>query len=170
MLDAATLTVNGLPLTNTNIVLYAGWNLVGYPSLNTSRTFADALVGTGYDALEGFNASSPYFLSVINDMDIMMPGHGYWVHVPSDTVWTVVNSIPTPPIQEEKEIPSPIQDEVAEPDEHEEKEVSEQSSSKQNDIGLRKENLAVPSIPSGLLFIIGLLLICVQLRLRRKDN
>jgi hypothetical protein len=69
--------------------LFAGWNLVGYPSL-TQKTVSDALAGTGYDRpLEGFNATAPYRISQLADTYMMRPGEGYWMHVPVDTVWIV---------------------------------------------------------------------------------
>ncbi|MCK4266583.1 MAG: right-handed parallel beta-helix repeat-containing protein, partial [Thermoplasmata archaeon] len=89
---SATLTVTGaIPLT-TNIPLYAGWNLVGYPSFNGSP-ISDALAGTGYDKpVEGYNASAPYRITQLADSYLMKPGEAYWVHVPADTIWTVDNS------------------------------------------------------------------------------
>ena len=82
------LTVMGNELTSTSINLYAGWNLVGYPSL-TEKNISDALVGTGYDRVEGFNTTAPYRISQCADSYMMKPGEGYWVHVPADTVWIV---------------------------------------------------------------------------------
>jgi len=85
-----TYTVMGrIPTSNsTTITLKAGWNLVGYPSL-TQRTLAVALAGTGYIAVEGFDASNVYRLKTLGDMYMMKPGEGYWVRVPADTNWIV---------------------------------------------------------------------------------
>jgi hypothetical protein len=88
------LTVQGYEAAGTQITLYAGWNLVGYPTLNTTRTIAEALAGTGYDAVEGYNTSEPYRLSQLADSYVMTPGEAYWVHVNADTVWTVAARIP----------------------------------------------------------------------------
>jgi hypothetical protein len=88
-------TVKGTQAVSTDITLYAGWNLVGYPTLNTTRTIADALAGTGYDAVEGYNATAPYRLSQLADTYVMTPGEAYWVHVNSDTVWTVTAEVPS---------------------------------------------------------------------------
>ncbi|MCK4266549.1 MAG: FG-GAP repeat protein [Thermoplasmata archaeon] len=83
------LTVYGNVSTSTSISLYAGWNLVGYPSL-TEKTISESLVGTGYDkSVEGFNATAPYRITTLADSYMMKPGEGYWVHVPADTVWAV---------------------------------------------------------------------------------
>ena len=89
------ITEAGLDLTfegyevQTSIQLYAGWNLVGYPTLDGSKTISQALTGTGYTSVEGFNATAPYNVEVLADTDIMEPGMGYWIHVISDTVWVV---------------------------------------------------------------------------------
>jgi len=75
--------------TLTNIPLYSGWNLVGYPSF-IQKSITDALIGTGYDMpVEGFNATAPYRLTALLDSYEMKPGEAYWIHVPADTVWIV---------------------------------------------------------------------------------
>lgn len=75
-------------VVNTSIPLYSGWNFVGYPAF-TDKTVADALAGTGFDAVEGFNIARPYHLEPLLDTDMMRTGRGYWVHVPIDSVWVV---------------------------------------------------------------------------------
>jgi parallel beta-helix repeat protein len=82
------LTIYGQASTSTAISLYAGWNLVGYPSMN-QKSISDALAGTGYDSIEGFSASDPYHTGVLPDSYLMRPGEGYWVHVLADSVWIV---------------------------------------------------------------------------------
>jgi len=94
MANSATLTVYGTMPASTNIQLWAGWNLIGYPSFNTTTTIADALVGTNYDGVEGFDAAQPYRLIPLADTYVMTPGEGYWVHVPSDVVWNVLKAPP----------------------------------------------------------------------------
>jgi len=85
---APCLTVIGTVPVSTDIFLYAGWNLVGYPSF-MPLDVASALVGTGYDGIVEFDGTNPYMLGDMLGTDIMNPGNGYWVHVPADTVWTV---------------------------------------------------------------------------------
>jgi hypothetical protein len=82
------LTVIGYILISTSVNLSAGWNLVGYPSL-VEKSISDALSGTGYDAVEGFNATAPYRISPLIGTYMMKPGEGYWVHVPFDTTWII---------------------------------------------------------------------------------
>ncbi len=87
--ETCTLEVWGSEPSSTAIQLYAGWNLVGYPTLNDTVTVADALLGTGADIVEAFNASQPYNVIEVGPGHIMQPGEGYWVHVPADTIWTI---------------------------------------------------------------------------------
>ena len=82
------LTITGSRPIITDINLYAGWNLVGFPR-ETSLSIESTLAGTSYDMVEAFDAESPYMVSQLTDMDLMNPGSGYWVHVTADTVWTV---------------------------------------------------------------------------------
>ncbi len=82
------LTVRGYIPSSTSIPLHAGWNLVGYPSLNT-ETVANALWGTGADAVTTGDASEPYHIKEVAPTYVMKPGEGYWIHVPADTVWIV---------------------------------------------------------------------------------
>lgn len=88
MIEPGTLTVYGSPSNYTEIQMYAGWNLVSYPSI-VPETIIDSLSGTGYDRVEGFNASAPYLISQLPDTYLMQPGEGYWVRVPVDAVWIV---------------------------------------------------------------------------------
>ena len=81
------LTVRGSIPAYTTISLYAGWNLVGYPSQMTD-TVANVLWGTGADRVEVFQSDSPY-VKEAEPTYIMKPGEGYWIHVPADTVWAV---------------------------------------------------------------------------------
>jgi len=83
------LNISGVIPTFTTIYFSTGWNLVGYPSLCTNITVANALWGTGADKVEAFNATNPNLISEVDPTYIMKPGEGYWMHVPADTVWTV---------------------------------------------------------------------------------
>ena len=89
MNDYANLTVQGVETNSTSISLYAGWNLVGYPTLDNTKTVTTALLGTGADRIEVCNPAQPYMLEAIGPTYVMQPGQGYWVHVPADTVWTI---------------------------------------------------------------------------------
>jgi hypothetical protein len=83
------LTIQGQTPNTTSIDLYAGWNLVGYPSLNDNTTVADAFWGTGADAVMVCDISEPYRIREVGPTYTMKPGEGYWVHVPFDAVWHI---------------------------------------------------------------------------------
>ncbi|MCK5309622.1 MAG: right-handed parallel beta-helix repeat-containing protein [Thermoplasmata archaeon] len=97
MVNATTLTVEGIEPVFTNITLYAGWNLVGYPSL-FPETVANALWGTGADRVEVCDLEEPGLIKEVGPTYIMQPGEGYWVHVPADTVWTTEKTVGNPQI------------------------------------------------------------------------
>ncbi|MCK5309907.1 MAG: Ig-like domain-containing protein, partial [Thermoplasmata archaeon] len=82
------LVISGSPVSTTAISLYAGWNLVGYPCLE-SKIASSALVGVPYDGLESFDIGTPYLISEMLPSEIMSPGNGYWIHVTSDYVWNI---------------------------------------------------------------------------------
>jgi len=85
--EPCTLMASGHAPATTQIMLYAGWNLVGYPSL-VPMPVQNALVGVIYDRVECFDPASPYIREMAPP-EMMMPGAGYWIHVPADTVWIV---------------------------------------------------------------------------------
>ncbi len=86
------MTVAGLVPLSTNVQLLAGWNLVGFPSFNTTNTVGDLKSQTGATNVEGFDASSPpYFLKTLNNTDVLLAGQGYWIYVPVDVMWTISN-------------------------------------------------------------------------------
>jgi len=82
------LVIYGNAPVTTNILLKAGWNLVSYPC-QTDKTVATALWGTGADRVEAYDGSSPTLLRELGPGELMGSGNGYWVHVPTDSVWTV---------------------------------------------------------------------------------
>ncbi|MCK4266115.1 MAG: hypothetical protein KAX31_02470, partial [Thermoplasmata archaeon] len=79
------LTVRGLYPGSTTIPLYKGWNLVGYPSLDT-ETVGNSLFGTTADRVEVFDPAEPYRIKEVGPEYVMKPGEGYWVHVVADSV------------------------------------------------------------------------------------
>ena len=85
------LIVAGKVPKSTNIQLYKGWNFVSYPSF-MNRSVSEALQGIPYEQVEGFDEnSSPYYLRIMKDEDVMTCGYGYWVGVAEDCMWTVHN-------------------------------------------------------------------------------
>jgi parallel beta-helix repeat protein len=84
-------TVAGIVAPRTDILLEAGWNLVGYPS-PLNRTSAQSFAGVMTIEIEGFDgSSSPYFLKTMGPSDEVVPGYGYWVKVDTPATWVVEN-------------------------------------------------------------------------------
>jgi murein tripeptide amidase MpaA len=92
------LTANGadqalqLPSTGaypgtTQIYLYTGWNLVGYPSA-TARLASNTLPAQA-DMVSEWQSASPYIVDRAPGAVTMSHGNGYWVRVTADCVWTV---------------------------------------------------------------------------------
>ncbi|UCD92028.1 MAG: right-handed parallel beta-helix repeat-containing protein [Methanobacteriota archaeon] len=84
------LTVAGVVPTSTTINLRAGWNLLGFPTVDTDCTVADLKLSVASDRVEGFDElASPYFLRAMADGDFLQAGYGYWIRVDTETVWTI---------------------------------------------------------------------------------
>ncbi len=86
------LTVAGVVLTNANIQLRGGWNLVGFASFNTTYTVGDLKADVGATRVEGLETMPPWppsLLRVLGDAEVLLAGFGYWVKVEADTVWIV---------------------------------------------------------------------------------
>ncbi|MBI5001693.1 MAG: right-handed parallel beta-helix repeat-containing protein [Euryarchaeota archaeon] len=83
------LNVSGSISNSTSVPLHAGWNMVGYPTLNNTTTVGDAFWGTGATMVETFDPAAPYRTKFVGPSYVMKPGEGYWVYVPADTIWTV---------------------------------------------------------------------------------
>ena len=90
-----TLSVSGSELTTKSISLSAGWNLVGYNSLNSKSTLSAMNSVTGnwnsvwsYEAgnWKRYDLTGPDFL---NDLTTMEPGKGYWIDMKSSDTWTL---------------------------------------------------------------------------------
>ena len=83
------LTVAGVVPAQTTIHLHEGWNLISFPSVNTSFTVADLKASSPVERVEGFDPAPPYFLRVRTDSDVLLAGSAYWVKVQADVVWNV---------------------------------------------------------------------------------
>jgi PKD repeat protein len=90
-----TLSVSGSEPTDKSIPLSAGWNLVGYKSLNsTSTTEAMNSVDGNWNSVwsyetgnwKRYDLNGPSFL---NDLTTMEPGKGYWIDMKSSDTWTL---------------------------------------------------------------------------------
>lgn len=82
-----TLTITGTPPTATDIKLYKGWNLIGYPARNdVAIPGALTAIDEKYDlilAYKAFDTDDPWKLydpsapGYANDLTTMAPGWGY---------------------------------------------------------------------------------------------
>jgi hypothetical protein len=90
--DDTNFICNGDEITsNQNIQLYAGWNMVGYPSLTTrDRTSGlnNLVFGTDVDCIQWLDAASQTW-HFMDSGDSFTPGIGYMVHSKVDAVWDV---------------------------------------------------------------------------------
>ncbi len=90
---SSNLTIAGIVPTSTPISLRTGWNLIGFPSFNSSYTVADLKSVTGSSRIEGYEPlSSPYYLRELGDLETLEAGLGYWIWVDFETTWVVKSS------------------------------------------------------------------------------
>ena len=87
--EDSNLTVAGIVPAQTAIRLHEGWNLVSFPSFNTTYTVADLKSEIGATRVEGYDLAPPNFLRVLGGAEVLLAGYGYWARVEMDTVWTV---------------------------------------------------------------------------------
>jgi hypothetical protein len=88
------MTVAGLVPGGTAISLKSGWNMISFPSFNSSYTVAHLKSDLGLPGVrvEVFDSSAaPYNLQRAPDAYLMLAGEAYWVYTPSDTIWIVPN-------------------------------------------------------------------------------
>jgi len=72
------------------VPLQTGWNLVGFPSSQTTYSVAQLKADTGATRVEGFDSTAgPYYLRAMIDTDMLLASRAYWVYVPSSTIWAV---------------------------------------------------------------------------------
>ncbi len=91
--EPSNLTVAGIVPIATNILLRDGWNLVAFPSFNSSYSVSDLKVAAPVKRIESFDSSAPpYSLRVLTDVDYLQSGAGYWIKAGVQTVWIVGNS------------------------------------------------------------------------------
>jgi hypothetical protein len=74
------------------VALCAGWNLVALPGFAAGITVADVRAATGADLVAGGDAATPFGTRTLGDADVLVPGRGVWIRVPTDVVWAVPGS------------------------------------------------------------------------------
>jgi hypothetical protein len=90
MVESAVYNITGnWSSTDTHIQLYAGWNMVGYPSMvgmKVKDAFSNAPAGY---IVQCYNSSQPYMLRTMNADELLEPGNAYWVYMPEQWLWIV---------------------------------------------------------------------------------
>ncbi len=101
----ASLVISGKPVEYMMMDLSPGWNLVGFPSTETSG-LPGALSGWGVtqfssvmayhaqdvgDEWKLFNPTAPIY---VNTLQAMTPGWGYWIHTDTASTWEVIYDLP----------------------------------------------------------------------------
>jgi FlaG/FlaF family flagellin (archaellin) len=74
---------------STDITLYTGWNLVGFPSDDTTYTVANLKSAvTTVTIVERFDGAQTYLTSTCADAYAFVPDQGYWVYTTAPGTWT----------------------------------------------------------------------------------
>jgi hypothetical protein len=80
-----------LPVQNQSVIIYPGWNLVGYPSL-TERNLSAALynlnLGSDIESVWTYDAESGGWIK-LKGSDQMRIGQGYWMYSKAGCIWEV---------------------------------------------------------------------------------
>ncbi len=80
---------NGADDPTTDISLYAGWNLVGYPANGVGYDVGDLKAeDASILKVEGYGAG-PYDIITLADNYVLQRGEAYWVYTTADYTWTV---------------------------------------------------------------------------------
>jgi len=81
----------GLRFTTTSIKLYAGWNYVGYPSIET-RNVTSALesIKNDFTRVVAYDEGWLTYDNITGgDLEYFVPGKGYWINVTKDVYWVL---------------------------------------------------------------------------------
>lgn len=94
MNQARTYQLSGLVPLSTDVPFVAGWNLIGYPSLqvrNVSVSFAS--INSSFTQAQTYNNSGGFYEIYDNPggtMNYTVPGQGYWINGSVPDTWTVI--------------------------------------------------------------------------------
>ena len=76
---------------NTSVMLYKGWNMIGYASY-VDRSVESVFQGLPLLQIEGFDITAhPYGLRRLDSAENMLAGEAYWVRVDGNSLLTVEN-------------------------------------------------------------------------------
>jgi hypothetical protein len=83
------MTALGVVSETNRLRLCTGWNLVALPGFAAGVTVQSLVATTGANRVMGFDPAGPYHVRDLAGTEVLSPGLGYWVLVPSETTWTV---------------------------------------------------------------------------------
>ncbi len=89
--DTIFLNNGTIPTQNHTILLYPGWNMVGYPTLsnfNRTQGLNNLSFGSDIDAIWTFSAETQTWVE-LGEWDYFTPGKGYWIHSKVEKTWEV---------------------------------------------------------------------------------
>ena len=90
MKENAALTLTGLEINSYTFNLDKGWNLIGYPFLESGAIDSNLPNLINIFVYEsGFKEYDPLKQSNLNTLKEFKQGYGYWVRVSEDTEWTI---------------------------------------------------------------------------------
>jgi hypothetical protein len=88
MINSDNLVVVGKVRDSTQISLRTGWNLVGYPYLESQiRDSALSSILGSFDRAQSYNPVTKTY-GFLGPNDNMSPGMGYWIHATEDCIWS----------------------------------------------------------------------------------
>jgi len=99
-----TLVISGTQPESTDILLSAGWNLVGYPAVDP-QALPSALENNGVSDYimvmahqrpdsEPWKIYDPSAPAYANDLLEMTPGWGYWIEANTESTWNITYDLP----------------------------------------------------------------------------
>jgi hypothetical protein len=84
----------GIQNSNSQIKLYKGWNLIGYPkdTINSPEIIFASIYGSYNMILQYKKFNNTWYYYVPNDISstltLIEPDYGYWINMTEDAIWT----------------------------------------------------------------------------------
>lgn len=92
MIEDATITITGQPISDTSIPLFAGWNLVGYKG-QAVKSIDESIssINNEFLSIWSYDSSWKRYIKDVpgNNLEMIKPEKGYWINVKSGCIWTL---------------------------------------------------------------------------------